>query len=67
LSEGQEGFFFHPPDDKTLAALIIRLQQDSGLRRAMAELARKHVVEHFSVETMVHNYEAMYLELLTPT
>jgi sugar transferase (PEP-CTERM/EpsH1 system associated) len=63
FAAGQHGFFFHPEDDQTLAALIIHLQQDGALRRAMADRARRHVVEHFSVDTMVRSYEAMYLEL----
>jgi glycosyltransferase involved in cell wall biosynthesis len=63
FAAGQHGFFFHPQDDKTLAALITRMQQDSLLRRTIAKQARHHVVEHFSVDTMVRSYEAMYLEL----
>lgn len=63
FAAGQHGFFFHPQDDKTLAALIMRMQQDSLLRHTMAKQARRHVVEHFSVHAMVHSYEAMYLEL----
>jgi sugar transferase (PEP-CTERM/EpsH1 system associated) len=63
FAAGQQGFFFHPDDDKTLAALIIRMQQDSLLRRAMAQQARRHVIEHFTVRAMVRSYEAMYLRL----
>jgi sugar transferase (PEP-CTERM/EpsH1 system associated) len=65
LDNGREGFLFQPADDEALAALIMRLQQDNPLRRSMAERARRRVLEHFSVHTMVRNYEVMYLELAT--
>jgi glycosyltransferase involved in cell wall biosynthesis len=65
FSDGQEGFFFQPDDVETLALLIMRLQQDNLLRCSMAEQARRRVVEHFSVHTMVRNYETLYLELAT--
>lgn len=63
FTPGREGFLFQPEDDETLASLIIQLQQNRVLRRALAEQARRHVVEHFSVHTMVRHYEAMYIEL----
>jgi sugar transferase (PEP-CTERM/EpsH1 system associated) len=63
FSEGQEGFLFRPEDDEELASLIIRLAGDTLLRRSMAERARCRVLEHFSVQAMVREYETMYLEL----
>lgn len=63
FTDGREGFFFQPEDEETLASLISRLQQNGLLRSIMAKQARHRVVEHFSVHTMVRNYEAMYLEL----
>jgi sugar transferase (PEP-CTERM/EpsH1 system associated) len=67
LFAGQEGFFFHPTDVDTLASLILRLQQDSQLRRVLAERARRRVVEHFAVHEMVRLYEAMYQRLAVTT
>jgi sugar transferase (PEP-CTERM/EpsH1 system associated) len=64
FESGLEGFLFQPDDDEALASLIMRFQQDIPLRCSMAERARRYVVEHFSVYTMVRNYEAMYLELV---
>jgi len=61
--EGHEGFLFRPQDDEKLAWLIMRLEGDSLLRRTMAERARRRIVEHFSVQAMVREYETMYLEL----
>jgi sugar transferase (PEP-CTERM/EpsH1 system associated) len=65
--EGREGFFFHPHDDETLAALIARLQKDSFLRRTIAEQVRFHIVENFSVQNIVHAYESIYLKLAVTT
>jgi sugar transferase (PEP-CTERM/EpsH1 system associated) len=59
------GYFFQPQDDKTLASLILRLQQDSILRRTIGERVRRRAVQDFSVQNMVRHYENMYLELAT--
>lgn len=64
FSEEHEGLFFRPEKDEALASLIVRLQHNSSLRRAMAARARHRVVERFSIQTMVRNYETMYLEVL---
>lgn len=65
FSADQEGMFFSPDDDETLATLIWQLQQDPSARAALARRARLHVVEKFSVQTMVRHYEALYLDLMT--
>lgn len=63
FSDGQEGFFFRPDDEETLACLIRQLQVDDQLRSALSERARRLVVAKCSVQTMVYNYENMYIEL----
>ena len=67
LSEGHEGRFFGPQDDDKLARLIAEFLQNDAPRHIMGERARHRAVEHFSVRTMVHNYEALYLDLAAAT
>lgn len=67
LPENHWEYLFQPEDDETLAALLLRLQQDSDLRDALAMQARRHAVGNFSVQTMVAQYENMYAKLTTTT
>ncbi len=63
FNDSQEGFFFRPDDDETLASLIIRLAHDTAQLRVLGERGRRRAVAHFPVQTMVRNYENCYLEL----
>ena len=63
FSDGEQGFLFPSGDEAALVALIARLADSPVLRRSMADRARRHVVDRFSVKTMVQNYEALYEEL----
>ena len=63
LNENTEGFFFRPEDDEHLASLLLRLERDNSQRLVMGQRARQRVVQEFSVETMVRNYESMYTDL----
>lgn len=63
LNHSQEGFFFNSNDEETLASLITRLLYDKEQRHVLGKRARKHVVQRFPVETMVRNYENLYLHL----
>lgn len=65
LPENHWEYLFQPEDDKTLASLLLRLQQDRALRDALAMQARRHAVGNFSVQTMVAQYENMYAKLIT--
>jgi sugar transferase (PEP-CTERM/EpsH1 system associated) len=63
FSQGMEGWFFSPEDDQTLASLVLRFLRDPSLRDTMGRHARQKVVERFSVETMVRQYEELYRNL----
>jgi sugar transferase (PEP-CTERM/EpsH1 system associated) len=63
FNDGQQGWLFTREDDETLAALVLRLKQDSELRKSMGRKARQRVVERFSVRSVVHEYEDLYLEM----
>lgn len=64
FTDGEQGLLFPSDDDATLAQLITRFADDRVLRLSMADRARRHVIEHFSVQTMVRKYEALYQELV---
>jgi glycosyltransferase involved in cell wall biosynthesis len=49
-----------PRDAHALAAAIVRLLENEGLRRELGEAARKHCVENFSYERMLDRMEAVF-------
>lgn len=63
FTDGEQGLLFPSDDEAALVMLITRLAENQALRQDMADRARRHVVERFSVKTMVRNYEALYQEL----
>jgi sugar transferase (PEP-CTERM/EpsH1 system associated) len=64
FSQGVEGWLFSPNDDETLASLIVQLERDPSLRNAGLR-GRQRVVQNFSVQTMVRQYESLYSDLAT--
>ncbi len=62
------GTLLDPSDvDALLDAAVeetIRLLDDRAARDRMGKAARARVVEHFTIEQMVHNYERLYSKLL---
>lgn len=66
FTDGEQGLLFPSNDAAALAQLITRLADNRALRLRMAERARCHVIERFSVQTMVRKYEALYQELAEP-
>ena len=64
LQESISGFFFRPGDIATLSKLLLRYARDPLLRRAHGIAARDSAINRFSIETMVHNYQAIYDQLL---
>ena len=60
LTQNEEGFFFQPTDDESLASLFVRLVADQELRRVLGERARRRAARYFPVQSMVEKYEAIY-------
>jgi sugar transferase (PEP-CTERM/EpsH1 system associated) len=54
---------FAPDDINGLAASLERLARDADLRRTLGKAARKRAVSSFSLQSMVGNYQRLYLEL----
>jgi glycosyltransferase involved in cell wall biosynthesis len=64
LEEGSEGVLVEPGDGKALARAIAELRGDETRRRGLGEMARRKVVERFSLEGMVERYAALFREIL---
>jgi glycosyltransferase involved in cell wall biosynthesis len=64
VTHGRSGFLHRPGDYRAMAACLLHLYSESGLRYSLGEAGREDVVRRFSVATMVENYERLYRELL---
>jgi len=62
--EGKTGFLVPSAEPEKLAETIIQLLKDEKLRKKMGEEGRKRVMEKFSKESMVKNYEELYSQIL---
>jgi glycosyltransferase involved in cell wall biosynthesis len=62
--DGVTGFVVPPADAPALSAALLRLAQDSALRRKFGEAGRKRVETSFTLDECVANYRALYDELL---
>jgi glycosyltransferase involved in cell wall biosynthesis len=58
--DGETGLLVPPADPPALAAALLRLRRDAGLRRRMGEAGRRRVEQHFAARAMVAAYEALY-------
>lgn len=63
IEDGVSGLLVPPRDDKALAAAIVRLLEDGGLRRAIGDSARVRARSLFSLERMVEDTAALYERL----
>src|SRR5262249_43563285 len=50
---------------RALAAALLRLHEDAGLRRQIAEIARGQAYEVFSVRSFIDNHRAVYRNALS--
>jgi glycosyltransferase involved in cell wall biosynthesis len=63
--DGECGIVVPPSDPPRLAEAIARLAKSPELRTAFGGAARRRVTEHFSLESSVEAYDAMYRALLS--
>jgi sugar transferase (PEP-CTERM/EpsH1 system associated) len=61
---GQTGLLVSSQDVQQLAAALETLVQQPGLRLTLGHQGRARVVEHFSLQRMVHDYEGLYKSLM---
>lgn len=62
--EDVTGLLVPPHDPDALTNAVLRLLRDPGLRQRMGDAGRTRVVEHFTIERMVHKIEGHYEQLL---
>lgn len=65
IDEGVTGFLHAPEDVAGMAASLIRLIDDDGLRERMAAAARQVALARFSARRVVPMYEEAYASIVT--
>ena len=60
VADGETGMIVPPRDHHAMAAALVRLLNDDGLRRTMGTTGRARVRQRFSVEEMVRGTMAVY-------
>jgi glycosyltransferase involved in cell wall biosynthesis len=58
--DGETGFLVPPRDHEAMAAAIIRLLKDEGLRKRMGAAGRARAESRFSAERMVQDTLRVY-------
>ena len=64
LKDHQECLLVEPRNVHELKEAIVTLYNDAGLRKKMGENARRKVMEHFLIDSMVRRYLAVYKQSL---
>ena len=64
VRDGIDGFVVPLRDPRAMAAALARLARDEGLRQTMGNAARQRIVEHFSIETQIARFQALYREVI---
>jgi glycosyltransferase involved in cell wall biosynthesis len=60
------GLLVRPREPRSLAAAVLRLAKDPGLRRRFGDAARQRVERYFSLDACVGSYEKLYRALDAP-
>lgn len=64
IEHGQSGLLVPPKDVESLAHGILELLKNTSKAKQLAEEGRRRVVQEFSLESMLKNWERLYLSLL---
>jgi|SRR3989338_1452003 len=64
IKDGVNGFLVPPGNWQTLAEKVIFLLEDKCMARKLGEMAKKSVLENFSISRMVSDYMRIYEDLL---
>ena len=64
VDNGQHGLLAPVGDVEAIAAAILRLLDDAGLRASMGEAARARIVDNYSTEKVADRYETLFRETL---
>lgn len=63
VERGLNGYLAHPQDSDEFSRLILKLVQDAGLRKQMAEVARKKAVNNYHWDTINQGLLQNYFEV----
>jgi glycosyltransferase involved in cell wall biosynthesis len=63
VADNDTGLLVPARDPRALAAAVLRLAQDSDLRRSFGDAARRRVEQRFSLQACVDRYERLYRAL----
>ena len=63
LEDGRDGYLVEPRDVDGMAATLLRLITNPGLRQRVGEAARRKVEGRFTVQDMTRAYETIYEEM----
>lgn len=62
--DGETGYLFEVSNIEQLAGYLCQLFEDKNLLAKMSKQARQHVVDNYSLQGMVENYQQTYLDLM---
>jgi glycosyltransferase involved in cell wall biosynthesis len=60
MADGETGFLVPPRDDAAMAAKLVLLLRDTGLRHRMGQAAQRRAQARFSVDQMVRETASVY-------
>lgn len=66
IRDGVDGVLVPPGDPRALAAALVRLVRDAGLRARLGAAARAAALERYHAARLVRDIERLYEELLAP-
>jgi hypothetical protein len=66
VADGVSGLLVQPGDHEAMAAALLRLLGDPGLRARMGEAGRRNATSLFTVRRMILSFEALYEALSKP-
>ncbi len=64
VEDGYNGLLVKPGDDQDLAMGILKLIQNSDMRKKLSDNAHKTILENYSLESVVPKYLKLYKEVL---
>jgi len=67
IEDGKTGYLVEPGDWKEMAAKMALLLQDRDLAVRMGEAGRERVEKIYSIGEMIHNWEALFVKLTSPS
>ncbi len=66
VADGVTGLLVESQNPKALALAMLRILQDRSFAKEMGSRGRQRVLDHFSLESMTNQYEALYQSALAP-